>query len=222
MAFARVPFYYDNAPFVSAIYNVDDDSYQVIDTFDIDTDVRTLYDAYHWFWLSIAQDDGLKMEKAQEQLEQVNLSKVEDPVLQVSLALLKMRIALINKNYLTAAQSQLIIRRYFAQAEQKDRPYDYFLRGMYHYFVAYGREHSLFFRMYLLSWPKSDGALGLNYLQEAARSASCMIATESQYFLGRIFLDYEQNKQQAAIFFQILNKKYPNNPIYQDFLTQCK
>lgn len=219
---AKVPSYYDNKDFIKAIYNVDDLAYQSIKCVGMDAETRVFFDAYHLFWTSIARDDQTKMLQAQTLLKHIDLVTIEEPILRVSLALLKMRIALINKSYLSAIHTQTIIRRYFATPEIAHAPYDRFLRGMYHYFVSYGREKSLFYRVYLAGWPDADSDKGFAYLQEMALSSSCMIAAEASYFLGRIFLEYEDQAQCAQPLFMALHEKYPNNPIYTDFERKCR
>lgn len=213
---------YPNAPFVHAIYNTDELAYQSIDSVEMSTHSRAFFDTYHLFWLAIAMDDNLKMEQAQDRISLVDLASVEDSTLQVSLALLKMRIALINGNYLIAVQATSIIRHYFSTPEKVTEPYDLFLRGMYHYFVAYGRKESLFYRLYLVGWPKADASKGLAYLKAMVDSKVGMVANEASYFLGRIYLEYEDEKQLAQPLFELLHEKYPNNSIYTDFLKQCK
>lgn len=211
-----------NVPYIASIYNLDREGFKAIETDELLPSYRVLLEAYQLFWLAISEDESVFMDEAEKLIDDVDLSEVEDPTLRVSLALLKMRIALINKSYLDAVQTQQIIRRYFAMEEMTMKPYDRFLHGMYHYFVDYGRQSGIFYRLYLISWPQADAEKGLAYLHESAESSSTMIATEARYFLGRIYLEYEGKAALALPYFEYLHSHYPQNPIYADFLQKCR
>lgn len=211
-----------NAPYIASIYNLDRVGFKAIEKDELLPSYRVLLEAYQLFWLAISEDESSFMDEAEKLIDKVDLSVVEDPTLRVSLALLKMRIALINKSYLSAVQTQQIIRRYFAMEEMTMTPYDRFLHGMYHYFVSYGRQSGIFYRLYLVSWPQANAEKGLAYLLESAKSSFTMISTEARYFLGRIYLEYEGKEALALPYFEYLHSHYPQNPIYADFLQKCR
>ncbi len=206
--------------FMPAIYNIDSDYLSAIDTV-LSHDYKCLYSAYGLFWRGIENDDKQCMQQAGQVLSVLNPKKISDEYLSVTVALLKMRLALINKQFLSAISSQQVVRDFFLMPENLNDPYAVFLWGMYHYFVSYGREKSLFYRAILSSWPPAQRDLGVLYLQQSLNQSSLLIATESHYFLGRIYLEYENQPQKASPLFLFLTQHYPHNHIYKQFLDQC-
>ena len=89
----------------------------------------------------------------------------------------------------------------------------YFFTGLYNYYrEAYPDAHPVY-KVLAMFFPKGDRIKGLMELQTAAIN-SIMLKAESSSFLSYIYINFENNYQQAYSFSKSLHELYPANPEY--------
>jgi hypothetical protein len=89
----------------------------------------------------------------------------------------------------------------------------YFFTGVYKYYrEAYPEAHPVYKTLAFL-FPKGSKIIGLEELGIVA-SNSIILRAEAYSFLTEIFLSFENNSSQAAIYSKNLHKLYPANPAY--------
>ncbi len=91
--------------------------------------------------------------------------------------------------------------------------------GLYNYFTAHLNEEYRLVRA--VSWmiPGGDKSEGLERLARAAEESAFMIP-ESTYFLGHIYLHYEQNTELAEKYITRLLESYPHNPFFNRLMLR--
>ncbi len=93
--------------------------------------------------------------------------------------------------------------------------------GLYLYFTEYLSEEYRLVRAVSWMLPSGDRKEGIERLQDAAENSTFMIP-ESKYFLGHIFLHYENNYQEAETYLRDLHTKYDQNPFFSRLLLRNK
>lgn len=89
----------------------------------------------------------------------------------------------------------------------------YFFTGLYNYYrEAYPDAHPIY-KILAFLFPKGDKEKGLKEMQTAAEN-SIMLKAESCSFLSLIYLNYENNYQQACEYSKYLHDLYPANKQY--------
>jgi hypothetical protein len=118
----------------------------------------------------------------------------------------------LNKKVFTIAPSVYkLIRSGFTL---KDEINDfYYSTGMYNYYREAYPEANPRFRALAILFPKGDKKLGLLQLDYSGRK-SIFLGAESISILYYIFMFYEKNYSTGLEYADLLNKKYPNNPLY--------
>ena len=92
----------------------------------------------------------------------------------------------------------------------------FFFTGLYNYYrEVYPKVHPVY-KSFAFLFPKGNREKGLNELELAAQN-SILLKAESFSYLSYIYLNYENNYQQASYFSRHLHDLYPANP---EFLTQ--
>ncbi|MBK8553839.1 MAG: hypothetical protein IPL53_23420 [Ignavibacteria bacterium] len=89
--------------------------------------------------------------------------------------------------------------------------------GMYNYFAEYVPDAYPVVKPLMLIFPKGDKIKGLAQIKESA-TESRYTKTEAKYVLAYLNLVYEKNYAEAEIYSGILNKEYPENPIFEKYL----
>jgi tetratricopeptide (TPR) repeat protein len=89
--------------------------------------------------------------------------------------------------------------------------------GMYNYFAEYVPDAYPVVKPLMLIFPKGDKIKGLSQIKESSND-SRFTKTEAKYVLAYLNLVYEKNYTEAEIYSSILNKEYPENPIFQKYL----
>ena len=105
--------------------------------------------------------------------------------------------------------------RYIRQSFDYTSVYDdfYFFTGLYNYYrEAYPDAHPVY-KMLAFLFPKGDKTKGLMEMQSAAIN-SIMLKAESFSFLSYIYLNYENDFQQAGVYSKALHELYPDNRQY--------
>jgi len=93
----------------------------------------------------------------------------------------------------------------------------YFFTGLYNYYrEAYPLAHPIY-KVLAFLFPKGDIEKGLNELQMAANN-SIMLKAESLFFLSLIYLNFQDNYQEAYVYGKALHDLYPSNLQY---LADC-
>ena len=110
-----------------------------------------------------------------------------------------------------ASSTYQCIRRAFAfTSENLDL---YFFTGIYNYFrEAYPEVHPVYKTLAFL-FPKGSKIKGLNDLKLVAKS-SILLKAEAYTFLNEIYLYFENNFHEAALYSKNLHAIYPDNPQY--------
>jgi hypothetical protein len=89
----------------------------------------------------------------------------------------------------------------------------YFFTGLYNYYrEAYPDAHPIY-KLLAMFFPKGDREKGLRELQAAAKNA-IMLKAESSFFLSNIYINFENNYQNAYTFSKSLHELYPANLEY--------
>jgi hypothetical protein len=89
----------------------------------------------------------------------------------------------------------------------------YFFTGLYNYYrEAYPDAHPIY-KLLAFLFPKGDRIKGLDEMQTAAEN-SIMLKAESYFFLSHIYLNFENNYQQAYNYSKSLHELYPANLQY--------
>ena len=91
----------------------------------------------------------------------------------------------------------------------------YLTSGLYHYMAEAAVSRYPFLRIYQLLFPAGDKKLGLSQLKKAADLDHPVWQTEATYFLMRIFLEMENDPEQALHYAETLTGRFPENLIYQ-------
>lgn len=91
--------------------------------------------------------------------------------------------------------------------------------GLYSYFTAYLQDEYRVVRA--ISWmlPAGDRELGLERLKEASQEG-IFVQPEATYFLGHIFLHYEEQPGRAETYLLRLRENYPGNSFFNRLLLR--
>lgn len=95
-----------------------------------------------------------------------------------------------------------------------DIPDLHFGIGMYRYFAAFLVDEYTLAKPLQWMLPPGDRQEGLNRLKQAADS-SIFVGPEAVFFLGHIYLHYEQQPHQALQYLRRLYNDYPDNTYYR-------
>lgn len=89
--------------------------------------------------------------------------------------------------------------------------------GMYNYFAEYVPDAYPIVKPLMLIFPKGDKIKGLSQIKESSAD-SRFAKTEAKYVLAYLNLVYEKNYIEAEIYSSMLNKEYPENPVFEKYL----
>ena len=89
--------------------------------------------------------------------------------------------------------------------------------GMYNYFAEYVPDKYPVVKPLMLIFPKGDKIKGLSQIKESSNDSK-YTKTEAKYVLAYLNLVYEKNFTEAEIYSGILNKEYPENPVFEKYL----
>ncbi len=212
-----------NTPnYLIQLYNVEKSSPAAIKNSSLNDAYKLLYTSYYYYWDAISNQNESSLSLANENLSEISNLQV-DQTLSVLAELLQLRIDFKQKKYASAFSNHKTIKAYFNfQNASTDTPTDSLLLGLYHYFMSEARARSLISRVVFSSWAASNAETGIRLLEKCSQSNDPFISTEALYFLGRIYLEFEDEYELAYQNFATLNLKYPKNLIYSVFLDQCK
>lgn len=223
LSLAQPKLLYSNKAFFDAIYNVDSLAVDKINKSSISNEYKPLLCAYSLFWEGIDKDQSSCIRKADNQLTYYDKNKVDNEYLMVSIKLLQMRIDLMRNHYFSALSNSRYIKQHLKTPVDYSEPFDVFLKGLYYYLSDYIGSSGLIYKMLLPSWAEEDAnrEFGLELLIKCQQSESVLVSTEAYYFLGRIYLEYEEKPELAKECFDYLNQRFPNNRIYKEFSSLC-
>ena len=89
----------------------------------------------------------------------------------------------------------------------------YFFTGLYNYYrEAYPDAHPIY-KLLAIFFPKGDREKGLMEMQIAVKK-SIMLKAESSFFLTHIYINFENDYQQAYVYSKLLHDLYPANLQY--------
>ena len=89
--------------------------------------------------------------------------------------------------------------------------------GMYNYFAEYVPDAYPVIKPLMILFPKGDKIKGLNQIKETSVDSK-YTKTEALYVLTYLNLVYEKNYPEAEKYATILNKEFPENPIFEKYL----
>lgn len=92
--------------------------------------------------------------------------------------------------------------------------------GIYNYYADVIPDQYPFVKPFMLFFPSGDRKKGLQQLEEAAKNAR-YARVEANYFLMQNYFQYEKDFPKALVIATMLNKKYPDNPVFQRYLGRC-
>jgi tetratricopeptide (TPR) repeat protein len=92
--------------------------------------------------------------------------------------------------------------------------------GIYNYYADVIPDEYPFVKPFMVFFPGGDRKKGLQQLEEAAKHAR-YARVEASYFLMQNYFLYEKDFARALAIAVELNKKYPQNPIFQRYLGRC-
>jgi tetratricopeptide (TPR) repeat protein len=92
--------------------------------------------------------------------------------------------------------------------------------GIYNYYADVIPDEYPFVKPFMVFFPGGDRKKGLQQLEEAAKHAK-YARVEASYFLMQNYFLYEKDFAKALAIAIELNKKYPENPIFQRYLGRC-
>ncbi len=103
---------------------------------------------------------------------------------------------------------------HFIEERYPDIPDLNFGIGMYRYFSSFLVDEYILARPLKWMLPSGDREEGLSRLKQAADS-SIFLEPEAVFFLGHIYLHFEQEPGQSLEYLEELYQKYPNNTYYR-------
>jgi hypothetical protein len=182
---------------------------------------QQLWSAYYYFWEGLNSDNKQSIKTSSTLLERACQNIHEEDSAFILMRIMQVRMAVMRGKYISALSHQRDIKRYLRSTNNTSENKQ-LVTGMYNYFSAQARSESVLNRLILKDWPPGNRQEGIDQLIQLSTRQSAFIATEAHYFLGRIYLEYENDIQKAFKHFDMLNKEYPNNAIFKLFLEQCK
>jgi hypothetical protein len=177
--------------------------------------------AYLYYWKGLsgeALDENLKL--SQKQLKAFQSSQNAE---QLAADFLEFRILVTQNKRVEAGLKINGLKSNFekTQCDSTDDLIQLYW-GIYHYFASYARSNHPLLKWSLALWPNSDKELGLFILTKLLNNKSIFIRTEAQYFLSRIYLEFENKPQKALDCLSKLHHYYPQNTVYTQMFLQAK
>jgi hypothetical protein len=178
----------------------------------------TYWENYPLITTSVARESFEEtMKKCIDQCDNIKNPADEAEILLVNLCARGLLLLYYTDNYLSlevfpmAASTYQCIRHSFNYtAHNSDF---YFFTGVYNYYrEAYPDAHPVYKTLAFL-FPKGSKSKGLEDLEVVAKN-SIMLKAEAYSFLTSIFLNFENNYQQATFYSKSLHEVYPDNPEY--------
>lgn len=111
--------------------------------------------------------------------------------------------------------------RYLRESFDYVDSYDdfYFFTGLYNYYrEAYPEAHPVY-KVLAVLFPGGDIETGLAEMKRAA-SMAVMLKAESAFFLTHVYVNFENNYEEAGIYSRALYNMYPGNEQYQVLLIK--
>jgi len=87
--------------------------------------------------------------------------------------------------------------------------------SMYTYFVSK-------LNPFLLVVHKNTHSADLELLKEKCQDDGLIISTLAHYFVGKIYLQFEKNPEQAESHFEILIRRFPGNKKFRELARECR
>jgi len=112
--------------------------------------------------------------------------------------------------------------KYLRQSFNYTHHYDdfFFFTGLYNYYrEAYPEAHPIY-KVLAVLFPRGNVETGLKELHKAATQA-LMLKAESAFFLTHIYINFENNYNEADVYGRMLLEMYPGNEQYIALLVKC-
>jgi hypothetical protein len=135
----------------------------------------------------------------------------------ISMYAMQARLDLKNGAYIRAMRNGRNAISHFERSRGKEATFHGFLltSGLYNYMTDQAARKYPFLRIYSIFYPEGNRELGLTQLRKASQSEYLIWSTEANYFLMRLYLEMEQDPDQALGYASWLTSTYPSNLIYQ-------
>ncbi len=175
------------------------------------------------WWLLITSDESkyitdgfVNIINGLELLEKSSLSADDKTFLKICFESFRLRLYLYNKQYWRAFSQTKILKELIEPTlgrEEQYFPY-YFTSGLFNYFAfAARKKYPLIFND--STYKKASREKGLYFLEKCSISENCMLKTESNYFLLKIFLEVEENHDKAEKYAKCLIQLHKTNAIFE-------
>lgn len=205
---------------IQLLYNIDDTFITAIEDAEISTQHQQLWTAYFYFWKGIDTDDEGCITASCNLLNKISGQIEKTDELYIFTRLLQVRIGLMRGEYSSVLNCKKDIRQFIKEGQCKSDN-EVLILALYNYFSEQARSEKLVYRLMLSTWPKGNKHDAIVQLKTLTQNESLFISTEAHYFLGRILLEYEDNKKTATKHFDHLEEEYPNNTIFEQFHAKC-
>lgn len=152
------------------------------------------------------------------QLEQLNeVDKSTSISLNILEALLiKSRVDLMDENYFDGVVGMVKCLKYIEELKENNNDLDEFklIDGLYNYYYDFAYQNYFLLRPFLLAYPEGSMEKGLIDLKALARTSESAVKAEANFFLGKIYLESEENSAEALKYTSVVVTLHPNNFVY--------
>ncbi len=152
------------------------------------------------------------------QLEQLNeVDKSTSISLNILEALLiKSRVDLMDENYFDGVVGMVKCLKYIEELKENNNDLDEFklIAGLYNYYYDFAYQNYFLLRPFLLAYPEGSMEKGLIDLKALARTSESAVKAEANFFLGKIYLESEENSSEALKYTSVVVTLHPNNFVY--------
>lgn len=152
------------------------------------------------------------------QLEQLNeVDKSTSISLNILEALLiKSRVDLMDENYFDGVVGMVKCLKYIEELKENNNDLDEFklIAGLYNYYYDFAYQNYFLLRPFLLAYPEGSMEKGLIDLKALARTSESAVKAEANFFLGKIYLESEENSAEALKYTSVVVTLHPNNFVY--------
>jgi len=182
---------------------------------------------YFWWQIVSSSDQHQYKEQYYEALKKAEnflepLTNVANPddrdlFFMINTLAFKARLDVMNGDYFRSLRHlnrSLRLIEYSLGRESQHFPL-YLTSGLYNYLADYGKSRYPFLALYTLIYPSGNMETGLDYLKKAAMGSDTLVKAEAHYFLMRIYMEPENNQENAMEHAQWLTDQYPANLIFR-------
>jgi len=178
--------------------------------------------SYNYYWEGLCSSTiDESFEKSTKIIDESLLDGTNADI-QAALHLMQLRMDLAQKNYLAIMVNANNLKSYFKSTTIDSlNQFNTLLWSLYHCLASYARDAGFLYSTFLAAWPESNKKLGMQLLEKQCSNKAVIISTEARYFLGKIYLELEDDPKVAMTYFKILKEQYPKNKVYTELYEHC-